>query len=297
MNKKIRILILLLISVTYMQVVQANNITIYPIEDTYIDSSHPNDNFVGDSSFIASKSIYSSSYISDETKIGLLKFDLSKIPSGSIITSAKLRLKSSIVSSTTSHIAVYNYSNNNWDPTTVMWDNFPTGSNEYLSELGIPYGDKYYFWNILPAVNNNNILTLKLESTRTSNGYESAYFSSLNSYDQEDRPILIINYSTSPSILVKTPNKGENWLRGTTKKIKWTSIGNPGTNVKIELLKGGLLNEVISSSTPNNGSFSWTISATHTLGTDYMISIESTTNSSYKDVSNKNFIISTINCG
>ncbi len=202
-----------------MQVVQANNITIYPIEDTYIDSSHPNDNFIGDSSLDISKSIYSSSYIPNETKIGLLKFDLSKIPPGSIITSAKLRLKSYIVGSPTPHIAVYNYSNNNWDPTTVTWDNFPTGSKEYLSELGIPYVDKYFFWNILPSVN-NNMLTLRLESTRTSSGYEYAYFNSLNSYDQEERPILIINYSTSPSILVNTPNKGENWLRGTTKKIK-----------------------------------------------------------------------------
>ena len=107
----------------------------------------------------------------------------------------------------------------------------------------------------------------------------------------------IMNYSTSPSILVKTPNKGENWLRGTTKKIKWSSIGDPGANVKIELLKGGLVNEVIVPSTPNNGSFNWAISSTQTLGSDYKISIESTTNSSYKDVSNKNFIISTINCG
>lgn len=296
MNRIIRILVLLMISTTFMQVVQANNITIYPIEDTYIDSSYPNDNFVGDTSLHISKSIYSSTYIPDETKIGLLKFDMSKIPPGSIITSAKLRLKSYIVSSTTPHIAVYNYSNNNWDPTKVTWDNFPTGSDEYLSELGIPYGDKYYFFNILPAVN-NNMLTLRLKSTRTSNGYESAYFSSLNIYDQEDRPILIINYSTTPSILVKTPNKGENWLRGTTKKIKWSSIGDTGANVKIELLKGGLVNEVIASSTPNNGSFSWNISAAHSLGSDYKISIESTTNSLYKDVSNKNFIISTINCG
>ncbi|MCX9082458.1 MAG: S-layer protein domain-containing protein [Candidatus Methanoperedens sp.] len=86
---------------------------------------------------------------------------------------------------------------------------------------------------------------------------------------------VIMNYSTSPRILVKTPNKGENWLRGTTKKIKWSSIGDPGTNVKIELLKGGLVNEVIASSTPNDGSFSWNISATHVLGSDYKISIES----------------------
>jgi hypothetical protein len=103
--------------------------------------------------------------------------------------------------------------------------------------------------------------------------------------------------SISPRILVKTPNKGENWLRGTTKKIKWSSIGDTGPNVKIELLKGGLVNELIASSTLNDGSFSWNISSTHALGSDYKISIESTTNSTYKDVSNKKFIISTINCG
>lgn len=293
MNRTNRILLIILISIANMQAAHADTITIYPIEDTYIDSSHPDDNFVGDYSLDVHKSLYSS--IPGDIKIGLLKFDLSKIPQDSIIISAKLRLKSSIVGSPTPHIAVHKYSNNDWDPATVTWDNFPKGSNEYLSESAVPYAGKYYFWNVVSAVKNKT-LSLKLESTRTSGGSESAYFYSINSYDRKDRPVLIINYSASPNILIKAPNKKENWLSGTTKKIKWSSIGSPGANVKIELLKGGSVDEVIVSSTPNDGSFIWNIPAAHSLGSDYRIRIESTTNPSYNDVSNNDFIISTTSC-
>lgn len=93
------------------------------------------------------------------------------------------------------------------------------------------------------------------------------------------------------SLVVNIPNGGEIWSRGTTKTIKWTSIGNVGTNVKIELLKGGVVNKVIIGSTPNDGSFGWSIPAGQTVGADYKIRVTSTSNSVYKDVSNNNFKI------
>ncbi len=101
------------------------------------------------------------------------------------------------------------------------------------------------------------------------------------------------NFAISgPKITVLSPNGGENWKIGTTHTISWSSLGSTGTNVKIELLKAGALNRVISSSTLNDGSFSWTISSTQTTGTDYKIRITSTTNSAFTDTSNNNFIIS-----
>lgn len=98
--------------------------------------------------------------------------------------------------------------------------------------------------------------------------------------------------STGSSITVVTPNGGENWPRATTKRIQWSYTGSPGSYVKIELLKGGYLNSVITYSTYNDGSFDWVIPSGQALGSDYKVRITSTSNSAYKDTSNNNFIIS-----
>jgi hypothetical protein len=95
------------------------------------------------------------------------------------------------------------------------------------------------------------------------------------------------------TLTVTSPNGGQSWKRGTVHTITWSKSGSPGSYVKIELLKGGVVNKVISSSTANDGSYSWTIPSTQTAGTDYKIRITSTTYSSISDSSNSNFYITT----
>jgi 5-hydroxyisourate hydrolase-like protein (transthyretin family) len=95
------------------------------------------------------------------------------------------------------------------------------------------------------------------------------------------------------TLTVTSPNGAEKWIRGTTHTITWSKAGTTGSYVKIELLKGGVVNRVISSSTLNDGSYSWTIPSTQTLGTDYKIRITSTTYTSITDSSNSNFSIIT----
>jgi hypothetical protein len=96
-------------------------------------------------------------------------------------------------------------------------------------------------------------------------------------------------------ITVTSPNGGESWSRNSTYSIRWNYSGNPGSNVKIELLKGGALNRTLTSSTSigssGSGSYSWKIPNNQTTGTDYTIRVTSTSNSNYKDTSNANFII------
>ena len=100
---------------------------------------------------------------------------------------------------------------------------------------------------------------------------------------------------TATIVTVKSPNGGENWQVGTTQKIQWTYTGNPGSYVKIELLKGGVSNSVITSSTSavksGSGSNNWLINSTQIMGTNYKIRVTSTTNSAYTDTSNNNFTI------
>ena len=97
------------------------------------------------------------------------------------------------------------------------------------------------------------------------------------------------------TLTVTTPNGGENWVGGTTHEITWTSTGNQKAYVKIELLKGGALNKIISSSTANDGSFLWTMPLTQALGADYRIRITRTTypigSTAATDSSNADFTI------
>ena len=101
------------------------------------------------------------------------------------------------------------------------------------------------------------------------------------------------NYFTIPipSFTVVSPNGGEKWTRGTTRIIKWTSTENPKSYVKIELIKPGVPNKLIVSSTLNDGSHTWLVPATQTSGTNYKVKITSTTNAAYNDTSNKDFTI------
>jgi len=97
-------------------------------------------------------------------------------------------------------------------------------------------------------------------------------------------------------ITVTVPNGSESWTRGTTQTITWQYAGSPRAYVKIELLKGGVVNSTITKSTSTigingTGSYKWTVPSSQATGSDYTIRITSTSNSNYKDTSNGNFTI------
>jgi hypothetical protein len=95
----------------------------------------------------------------------------------------------------------------------------------------------------------------------------------------------------APALTVTSPNGGQNWARSSVHSITWKSVGSPGAYVKIELLKAGVVSKTLSTSTENDGSFSWTISSTQTVGTDYKIRITSTSITPISDSSDSNFAI------
>ena len=97
------------------------------------------------------------------------------------------------------------------------------------------------------------------------------------------------------SITVKSPNGGETWKQNTTHPITWSYTGNPGSTVKIELLKNGIFYQLLTPGTSigssGSGSYPWTIRTITKLGTDYKIRVTSTGNPAYNDTGNANFII------
>jgi DNA-binding beta-propeller fold protein YncE len=98
-----------------------------------------------------------------------------------------------------------------------------------------------------------------------------------------------------PTVNVTTPNGGESWTVGTTVPIKWSYTGNPGSRVQIDLHKGGTFDRTITSGTSKggagNGTFNWKIPTTVTPGTDYRVTITSTTYSTCTDTSDADFSI------
>jgi hypothetical protein len=138
--------------------------------------------------------------------------------------------------------------------------------------------DGYYLWTI----GLSNLGTdYQIRITSTSN---SACTDVSNNY------FAITSGGAVGTITVTSPNGGESWKRGTVHAITWTSTGSVGANVKIELLKSGVVKGTLT--TANDGSYSWTIGTSH-LGTDYKIRITSTSNPAITDSSNNNFAITT----
>jgi Purple acid Phosphatase, N-terminal domain/Kre9/KNH-like N-terminal Ig-like domain len=97
-----------------------------------------------------------------------------------------------------------------------------------------------------------------------------------------------------PIIKVVTPGGGECWAQGSRHTICWTFINACG-DVKVELLKGGVLCQVISNGTPvgcnGSGSLSWTVPSKQATGSDYQIRITSLSEPGCTASSNRNFTI------
>ena len=104
-----------------------------------------------------------------------------------------------------------------------------------------------------------------------------------------------ITSATSPTITVISPNGGETWNRGTTKTITWSYTGSPGLTVKIVLLKAGAeVGTIIpstSSGSGGTGSYTWPIASSGTTGSDFTVSVQSTSLSTVKDASDTIFTL------
>ncbi len=107
--------------------------------------------------------------------------------------------------------------------------------------------------------------------------------------DQSDAVFSIVAPTTS-SLTITSPNGGEEWEVGSTHDITWTSTGTVG-NVRIRYSTDGGSNWIIvTNSTPNDGSFSWTVP--NTPSTNCLITINEINQSGLPyDISNSTFSI------
>jgi len=135
-----------------------------------------------------------------------------------------------------------------------------------------------YTWTIGPDLTSGTDygVTISAMSPIPVSDHSNAYFSIIDPPD--------------PDILVTAPNGGEEWEQGRQYIISWASIGFPGDEVRVELLKAGQLHTVITESTPNDGKHYWTMPLEQELGTDYQVVVSSTSTSA-SDISDGYFSI------
>jgi len=91
-------------------------------------------------------------------------------------------------------------------------------------------------------------------------------------------------------IVVISPNGGEDWIKGTTKDIKWTSCEGSSSNVRITLWKDNQYYTTLINSTENDGNYYWTIPWNLPRSSNYKIKITSNS-TGISDLSDENFII------
>ena len=93
-----------------------------------------------------------------------------------------------------------------------------------------------------------------------------------------------------PTIIVASPNGGEQWEQGSTHSITWTSINFTG-NIKIELETVNRERDVLIASTEDDGIWEWVIPSDLTIADNYVIIISDADDGDPFDESNSPFSI------
>jgi len=179
----------------------STTVTLYSTVDAYVNSSSPETNYGNaDSMYVSATSEHDFTYV---------MFDLSSIPLGANIISAKLKAYLSstggeIYWSPADRIGAYYCSNNSWTEHGIAWNNKPSfGSQptDFWSFTLIYTVEVYKSWDVTADVRtalSSGILTevLKFE-TKTGDGY--AVF---QSSEDTNKPKLEVEYSIEPVLAV-----------------------------------------------------------------------------------------------
>jgi hypothetical protein len=96
-------------------------------------------------------------------------------------------------------------------------------------------------------------------------------------------------FTATPAIAVSSPNGGESWTMGSTQNISWTAAGTIA-NVKIDYsINHGNAWTAVVASTPNTGSYSWTVP--YTPGTECLVRVSDAADTSAFDMSDNVFTL------
>lgn len=183
-------------------------------------------------------------------------------------------------------------------------DTWRTGDRETIEWTGAVDGDTVdidlydrgsWHTNIVDDTENDGSYSWSIPSDLAASTFYSIFVAS-DTTDAEDESEQF-SLELAPYITVVRPNGGESWGEGYTKTISWESSG-AGDFVEIELYYGGSRELTITSSTANDGSYSWDVNCYNpqpanpdSYDPDYRAKIISKSNPSIYDFSDSYFEI------
>lgn len=172
-------------------VIGTTTVTLYPIADTYVNSSSPDTNY-GNANRL---------YLRKETAYAYIMFNLSSIPLDANIISVELKVYLSNIGGYTGSIGAHYCSNDSWTELDTNWNNRPifaevaTGTVYY--GMWVTYG--YDSWNVTTDVI-NALSKGKLSEVLVD--HRSSSYAYFNSREGSSSPKLEIEYTTLPIFAV-----------------------------------------------------------------------------------------------
>ena len=149
------------------------------------------------------------------------------------------------------------------------------------------------------GTNDNDYATVGIQNADHSIGLEYCYWNAYTPGSATLTDGLSVMYTTDitgsvpQDLMLSSPNGSEIWFRDSTATILWIG-GEFGTNVMIELSRAGVGGpwNILSASTPNDGSFAWLVSGA--TSSNCRIRITSVNDPLDTDMSANDFIIATM---
>ena len=133
--------------------------------------------------------------------------------------------------------------------------------------------DGEFFWTIPLTLDNSTQYQINITDVSNSSIHDYSDFFEIYTLP-----------SPANTITVISPDSSSSWETSTTHTINWNSTGSIA-DVLIELYWKGTFNATIFASTPNDGSYSWTIPSGLDNSTQYQIKISDVSNPSTYDYS------------
>ena len=186
----------------------------------------------------------------------------------------------------------------NWDEGSthnITWNSSGTSGSvkiRYSTNSGISWttltssttDDGSWSWTLPTVSSDQTQCRIKVEDSNNS---------SCN--DMSNSNFTIRNQGSGCSIRVTSPNGGESWDEGSTRNITWNSSGTSGYVMIRYSTNGGSSWTTLTSSTSDDGNWSWTLPTVSSDKTQCKVRVEDSNNSSCNDKSNSNFAIRKLN--
>jgi len=220
----------------------SSSVELYPIADSYVDSSNRENNYGGSSSLFAEH--IKMEYATDLVYNAYLMFDLIGLPSGTIVESASLTIYVFWVGSTTK-VYLHFCEDTSWNELEINWRNAPKYVDKPVSVTIMAESMKFYSMDATEAVKQAltkglNKLTLVVTTEPKTSIGDFIQFNSKESITEEYRPRLKITYSmgalTTKTITTETKT-GMVKTAPISTEIKWATVTEVFTKTEIQTLK------------------------------------------------------------